>query len=156
MNKITCLFLVFIFLLNANLNGQIPFSEFGYTQLDAVDGAVLYNKKVTRGKNTYTVYCQVLDLKTIKLANFIDKSDKIKAGEGKYLAQKDLSKSPYFTTYSSENALKKAQESTQSPIIGMIHGVFFEEFNATTQLAFPIKNNGEILSAGSRDRKAHV
>lgn len=149
MHKIAFSFLVFIFLMNDNLKSQISFSEFGYVQLDAVDGAVLYSKEVTRGKNKYTVYCQVLDLKTIKLANFIDKSDKIKEGEGKYLAQKELSKSPYFTTYSFENALKQAQKSSKSPIIGMIHGVFFEEFNAATQLAFPIKNNGEILSAGS-------
>ena len=128
---------------------QISFLENGYTRTDSVEGAVLYEKSVTSGNYHYQVYCQTIDLQRVKLSQFMGKPDKMDADRGYYLTDRKDVKSPYFPTYSSEEALDKIEKKANSKLLGMFNGGFFESFDATTQMAFPVKNEGKIATSGS-------
>lgn len=128
---------------------QVSPSTLGYSTIDSVGGSVLYGKIVVNGKNEYKVFCQVIDLKQIKLTHFIDKTNEQEGTQGKYLPQRGFSRSPYFKNYSYDEVIQKFENKGDAKLIGMIGGGFFEMPGPFTQMGFPIKANGKILSAGS-------
>lgn len=137
------------FLMTINVNCQLPFQEFEYAKIDSMPGAALYGKEVKKGNQRYMVYCQVIDLKKNTLAQFIEIDKSAKPSPGKYIGVKGLSDSPFFSTFFVDEAIKKAKSKDKQNFIGMINGGFFESFDPITQMAFPIKKDGVILTAGS-------
>ena len=142
--------LLFVFFLVAiTTHCQLPFQEFEYSKIDSLPGAALYGKEVKKGNQRYVVYCQVIDLKKNTLAQFIETDKNITPGLGKYIGVKALSGSPFFSSFSVDEAIKKAKSKEKQNFIGMVNGGFFESFDPSTQMAFPIKKDGAILTAGS-------
>lgn len=129
--------------------GQISLEPYGYKKLDSTVGSVLYSKTIKETNDAYSVVCQIIDLNKVKLSNFIELSNDRQPTEGKYLAQIGYTSSPYFKTFDYSELLSNKEVNEKNKLIGLIGGVFFEEFNSSTQLAFPLKNNGKIVSAGS-------
>lgn len=147
MQKVILLFVLFFVSITAHC--QIPFQEFEYSKIDSLPGAALYGKKVNKGNQQYVVYCQVIDLKQNTLAQFIEIDKTAKPGPGKYIGAKALSDSPFFSSFSVDEAIKKIKGKEKQNFIGMVNGGFFESFDPSTQMAFPIKKDGAILTAGS-------
>jgi hypothetical protein len=137
------------FLVAITVNCQLPFQEFEYAKIDSMPGTALYGKEVKKGNQRYVVYCQVIDLKKNTLSQFIEIDRSAKPGPGKYIGVKGLSDSPFFSTFFVDEATKKAKSKDKQNFIGMVNGGFFESFDPITQMAFPIKKDGAILTAGS-------
>ncbi len=137
------------FLVTITVHCQLPFQEFEYSKIDSLPGVALYGKKVNKGNERYVVHCQVIDLKQNTLSQFIEIDKSAKASPGKYIGLKGLSDSPFFSSFSVDEAIKKIKSKEKQNFIGMVNGGFFESFDPITQMAFPIKKDGTILTAGS-------
>ena len=91
--------LVFCFMLMLQkVSAQLPnFQINGYKMLDSMNGASLYSKSVRSKKADYEVILQVIDLRYVKMGQWVSLATDLNAApEGKYLAVEKYNKSPYF------------------------------------------------------------
>ncbi len=122
----------------------------GYKMLDSVKGATLYSKFVKGNSSDFEVLLHVIDLRYIKMGQWVSPAQNTaKTPEGSYLALEKYNKSPYFKLYTPTSAVNGLVKKFPSKLFGVINAAFFEQLTDSTQLAFPIKVNGEIKTAGS-------
>lgn len=83
-----------------------------------------------------------LDLRKIKISQIVSNPINKTNGNGFYSKN---SSSPYFKRYNYSDIIKQANPNT----FAIINAMFFEQYADSTQLSFPIKVNGKILTGGS-------
>lgn len=144
--------LVFCFILMLQkVSAQLPnFQINGYKMLDSMNGASLYSKSVRSKKADYEVILQVIDLRYVKMGQWVSLATDLNAApEGKYLAVEKYNKSPYFKMHQPNNTVAKLLNKYQTKLFSVMNAAFFEQYADSTQLAFPLKVQGKIHTAGS-------
>jgi hypothetical protein len=121
----------------------------GYAVLDSTKGAILYKKSLKSKGTNATIFLQVIDIQQVKIEHIASTPHGGVQPEGLYLNQKKLSKSPFFKMYAYEDAIKQSQKKFEKTLWGLMNAAFFEQYGDSTQIAFPLKINGKIVTTGS-------
>jgi hypothetical protein len=140
-----------VILMTLKAEAQLPsFQENGYKMLDSVKGASLYTKAIRSKLGNYNVHLHVIDLRYVKMGQWISPT-KVYPNTpiGHYLAVEKHNKSPYFKLETPNNALKDLKNAHKKKLFGIINAAFYEQLYDSTQLAFPLKVQGDIVTAGS-------
>lgn len=148
--------MIFCLILCFESSAQLKFIKNGFRVVDYSRGAPLFKKDSVIDGINCTIYCQVLDLRFVKLSNFVVEAINKKALAGKYLTDDKNLSSPYFNALHFQNALSKIQQKEQSKPLGIISGSFFEFIENSTPLSFPLKDSGKIVIAGSSSNGPHL
>jgi hypothetical protein len=143
-------FLIFIVVLKADLGAQ--FTEIkasGFIVLDSVKGASLYKKSIKTNGESTDYFLQIIDIQQVRIEQLASTPHVGHQPEGLYLEKKELSRSPFFKMYAYENAIKQTQKRFEKKVWGLMNAAFFEQYGDSTQIAFPLKINGKIVTTGS-------
>jgi hypothetical protein len=125
---------------------SIAISLSSYQAIDVKDGAGLYRKQLGDGNE---VYLQVVDLQKMRLEQILGSEDDKGFGQGKYYQGEGKYNSPFFTRKSFEEVQKQYLQLHQNKVFSIINCAFFEQYKPSTQLSFPIKLNGKVVTGGS-------
>lgn len=125
--------------------GNIPDA---YKIIDTIEGAGLFSKTVSVDTGSYEVYLQVINLKYISVSHIISETGNKGLKEGRYYNGYLKSNSPYYKAIPQAVVLGNLA-SLGGRVFSVINAAFFEEYNDSTQLAFPIKIDGKVLTGGS-------
>jgi hypothetical protein len=117
-----------------------------YYPLDVIEGAGLYKTSLPNGNQ---VYLQIIDLRKIQIDQIIGEIDDMGIKQGKYYQNQADDYSPYFQNKPFENIWNEYNLLYGKKVFSLINCAFFEEYKSSTQLAFPAKLNGQIITAGS-------
>ena len=142
-----CGLLMAVFLLSgciANREDTTP-STLSSKRLLEVDGAVLEQIFLEQQNK---IYLQTIDLRRMQIDQIIGK---IESKESKSLYYPSLAgvSSPFFERLTPTAARSRYQEQHPSTVFSVINASFFEEYESSTRLSFPIKLNGVLISGGS-------
>lgn len=83
-----------------------------------------------------------LDMCKVSVSQFVSKPLNPAFGNGFYSKN---SSSPYFKRFSYQELIKRSKPNT----FAVVNAMFFEQYADSTQLSFPIKVNGKLLTGGS-------
>ncbi|BAZ13099.1 hypothetical protein NIES4071_49340 [Calothrix sp. NIES-4071] len=122
----------------------ISFSS--YQAVDVKDGAGLYKKQLSNGNEAYL---QVINLQKMQMDQILGSEDGKGLGKGKYYRGEGKYNSPFFIRKSFEEVLKNYQNLHKDKVFSIINCAFFEEYKSSTQLSFPAKLNGKVVTGGS-------
>ncbi len=117
-----------------------------YRTLESIAGAGLYKTKLPEGNEAYL---QVIDLRKMQIDQIIGEMDELGFSEGKYYGGFDSYYSPHFQMSLFSNVWDEYNLLYGKQVFSMINCAFFEEYKSSTQLAFPVKLNGQVITAGS-------
>jgi hypothetical protein len=120
-----------------------------YTVLDSVRGAVLFKKEKNIAGEKTVFWLQWIDVRHIKIEQIALKSSNTTPTVGLYWQHETLSKSPYFKMITYRNIVSLSNNNYKNDCWGVMNAAFFEQYDDSTQLAFPIKINGDFVTAGS-------
>jgi hypothetical protein len=142
--------LISIIFFQSKTNAQsADLKSLGYIVLDSTKGASLYKKNLEFNGLNSIIILQVIDIQQVKIEQLASIPHGGVQPEGLYLNQKNLSKSPFFKMYAYQNAIKQAQKRFEKKMWGLMNAAFFEQYGDSTQIAFPLKINGKIVTTGS-------
>ncbi|WP_341525449.1 hypothetical protein WKK05_23020 [Nostoc sp. UHCC 0302] len=140
-----CLFLFLsINIIIHNAQAFTPPSK--YHPLDIIDGAGLYQTRLTNGNQAYL---QIIDLRKIQIDQIIGEIDEMGTKQGKYYKKINNFYSPYFQNKPFSNVWNEYNLLYGKQIFSLINCAFFEEYKSSTQLAFPVKLSGQVITGGS-------
>ena len=144
--KIAGLLALAIFNASCRRDGIQPWSL-----LSSSTGVSLYQVQLDP---TNQAYVQLFDLSQVKLDQQMGAIAKPGKGKGQYYGDPSAgtagpSDSPYFTLESPSDALKDYEQRTGQPAIAMVNASFFEDYEASSRLSFPIKIPGQLVTGGS-------
>ncbi len=142
-NKLLSLFIAIISILFLTITFN-PTSS--YQPLAVIDGAGLYEKKLD---NDNSAYLQVINLQKMQIDQLIGEVDDMGWHGGKYYKGEAGYYSPFFKTKPFEEVTEEYQKLHGEGFFSLINCAFFEEHKPSTQLSFPIKVNGKVLTGGS-------
>ncbi|MEH2222217.1 hypothetical protein [Nostoc sp.] len=117
-----------------------------YQPLQAVDGAALYKKQLTNGNEAYL---QVIDLGKMHIDQIIGEVDNMGLNEGKYYQGEGKYYSPFFQNKLFSDVADEYQKLYANNVFSLINCSFFEQYQSSTQLSFPIKLNGVVITGGT-------
>ncbi|MEH2203641.1 MAG: hypothetical protein V7K53_06105 [Nostoc sp.] len=117
-----------------------------YQPLQAVDGAALYKKQLTNGNEAYL---QVIDLGKMHIDQIIGEVDNMGLNEGKYYQGEGKYYSPFFQNKLFSDVADEYQKLYANNVFSMINCSFFEQYQSSTQLSFPLKLNGVVITGGT-------
>ncbi|QKQ75783.1 phosphodiester glycosidase family protein [Nostoc sp. TCL240-02] len=117
-----------------------------YQPLHAIDGAALYKKELTNGNE---VYLQVIDLRKMHIDQIIGEVDNMGINEGKYYQGEGEYYSPFFKRKLFSEVADEYKQLYKNNLFSIINCSFFEQYESSTQLSFPIKLNGVVISGGN-------
>jgi hypothetical protein len=133
------------------LSGCIhSFGSFSREQLPkrmmAVDGATLDKIELEAGN---LIYIQTIDLHKIAIDQLIGEIDSKQGAKGFYYLNDNNIASPFFARNAVASVRHHYQQRYGSKQFSMMNGSFFEDYQSSTRLSFPIKLNGKLISSGS-------
>jgi hypothetical protein len=117
-----------------------------YYPLDVIEGAGLYKTSLS---NDNQVYLQIIDLRKMQIDQIIGEIDDMGIKQGKYYLNRANDYSPYFQNKPFENIWQEYNLLYGKQVFSLINCAFFEEYKSSTQLAFPVKLNGQVMTSGS-------
>ncbi|MFN6566912.1 hypothetical protein [Dendronalium sp. ChiSLP03b] len=117
-----------------------------YQPLHVIDGAALYKKQLTNGNEAYL---QVIDLRKMHIDQLVGEVDNMGLSQGKYYKGEGGHYSPFFQTKLFSEVSEEYKKLYSSDIFSIINCSFFEQYQSSTQLSFPIKLNGVVISGGN-------
>ncbi len=117
-----------------------------YQPLHAIDGAALYKKELTNGNEAYL---QVIDLRKMHIDQIIGEVDNMGINEGKYYQGESKYYSPFFNRHLFSEVAEEYKKLYSNNVFSIINCSFFEQYESSTQLSFPIKLNGVVISGGN-------
>ncbi|MEA5551586.1 hypothetical protein VB713_11445 [Anabaena cylindrica UHCC 0172] len=143
--------LISILFLSVNINIIIHKAEAftppnTYHPLDVIEGAGLYKTSLSNGNQAYL---QIIDLRKIQIDQIIGEIDDMGIQQGKYYQNNADNYSPYFQNKLFSNVWQEYNLLHGEQVFSLINCAFFEEYKSSTQLAFPVKLNGQVITAGS-------
>lgn len=121
-----------------------PFSS--YQPLQIIDGAALYKKELANGNEAYL---QVINLGKMHIDQIISEVDNMGVSEGKYYKGEGEYYSPYFPRKLFSEVADEYNKFYKNNAFSIINCSFFEQYQSSTQLSFPIKLNGVVISGGT-------
>ena len=110
-----------------------------------VDGATLDKILVERGN---VVYLQTLDLQKMHIDQLVGEVDG-EGSKGLYYPGENDESSPFFKRLTVRAVRDFYQQQHSAEIFSIINASFFEEYDSSTRLSFPIKVDGVLITAGS-------
>jgi hypothetical protein len=116
-----------------------------YQPLDVINGAGLYKQQLTDGNEAYL---QVIDLHKMQIEQLVGEVDTMGLGQGKYYQGEGKYYSPFFKMKLFEEVTDEYKELYGDAVFSLINCSFFEQYKSSSQLSFPIKFNGEVITAG--------
>ncbi len=117
-----------------------------YQPLQTIDGAALYKKQLTNGNEAYL---QVIDLGKMQIDQITGEVDKMGLNEGKYYKGEGGYYSPFFKNKLFSEVTDEYKKLYANDVFSIINCSFFEQYQSSTQLSFPIKFNGVVISGGN-------
>lgn len=117
-----------------------------YYPLDVIAGAGLYKTSLLGGNQAYL---QIIDLRKIQIDQLIGEVDDMGIKQGKYYRNNSEDYSPYFQSKPFADIWHEYNSLYGKQVFSLINCAFFEEYKSSTQLAFPVKLNGQVITAGS-------
>ncbi|MEH2113331.1 hypothetical protein [Nostoc sp.] len=117
-----------------------------YQPLQVIDGAALYKKQLTNGNEAYL---QVIDLRKMHIDQITGEVDDMGLNEGKYYKGESGYYSPFFQNKLFSEVTDEYKKLYANNIFSMINCSFFEQYQSSTQLSFPIKLNGVVITGGT-------
>lgn len=140
-------FISFFFVMLVNLWISQPFTPTSsYQPLDVIDGAGLYKQQLSDGNEAYL---QIIDTSKIQIDQLIGEVDNMGLGQGKYYKGEGGYYSPFFKMKLFEDANNEYRELHGNNVFSIINCSFFEQYKTSTQLSFPIKLNGQVITGGN-------
>jgi hypothetical protein len=115
-------------------------------RLIEVNGATLDRIPLERGN---VVYLQTIDLHKMKIDQLMGDIDRRKGVKGFYYPSKNDDSSPFFNRIPTTAVRNRYQSQHRSGIFSILNASFFEDYQSSTRLSFPIKLNGKLMTAGS-------
>ncbi|AVH64797.1 hypothetical protein CDG77_09390 [Nostoc sp. 'Peltigera membranacea cyanobiont' 213] len=140
------LFLFLLPILSSFWIAQTCNSLSSYQPLQSIDGAALYKKELTNGNEAYL---QVINLGKMHIDQIIGEVDNMGLNEGKYYQGEGKYYSPFFQRKLFSKVVNEYKELYANNVFSMINCSFFEQYKSSTQLSFPIKLNGVVISGGT-------
>ncbi|MEH1922311.1 hypothetical protein [Nostoc sp.] len=117
-----------------------------YQPLQIIDGAALYKKQLTNGNEAYL---QVIDLRKMHIDQITGEVDDMGLNEGKYYKGEGGHYSPFFQNKLFSEVTDEYKKLYANNVFSMINCSFFEQYQSSTQLSFPIKLNGVVITGGT-------
>ncbi|MFN6559568.1 MAG: hypothetical protein RMY28_007140 [Nostoc sp. ChiSLP01] len=117
-----------------------------YQPLQVINGAALYRKELTNGNEAYL---QVIDLRKMHIDQIVGEVDNMGQNQGKYYQGESGHYSPFFKNKLFSEVANEYQQLYADNVFSIINCSFFEQYQPSTQLSFPIKLNGVVISGGS-------
>ncbi|MEH1884127.1 MULTISPECIES: phosphodiester glycosidase family protein [unclassified Nostoc] len=146
MKVVTNLFLFLLPILSSFWIAQTCNSLSSYQPLQSIDGAALYKKELTNGNEAYL---QVINVGKMHIDQIIGEVDNMGLNEGKYYQGEGKYYSPFFQRKLFSEVANEYKELYANNVFSMINCSFFEQYESSTQLSFPIKLNGVVISGGT-------
>jgi hypothetical protein len=115
-------------------------------RLIEVNGATLDRIPLEQGN---VVYLQTIDLHKMEIDQMMGDIDRRKGVKGLYYPSKNDDSSPFFKRMPTTAVRNRYQSQHRSGIFSIVNASFFEDYNSSTRLSFPIKLNGKLMTAGS-------
>jgi hypothetical protein len=144
------LLIIFPLLFLNKTNAQtVEAKTLGYVKLDSIRGAIFYKKNQKINDSNCDIFLQIIDIQQVRIEQLASSPHSGKQPEGLYWENKELSHSPFFKMYAYQNAIKQAQKKFDKKLWGIMNAAFFEQYGDSTQIAFPLKINGKIVTSGS-------
>ena len=116
-----------------------------YQPVEVIDGAGLYKKQRTDGNEAYL---QVIDLHKLQIDQLVGEVDNMDLGQGKYYQGEGEHYSPFFKMKLFDEVTDEYKELYSDTVFSLINCSFFEQYKSSSQLSFPIKFNGEVITGG--------
>ncbi|MBD2165360.1 hypothetical protein H6G04_13230 [Calothrix membranacea FACHB-236] len=145
MNAVISFLFFVIPLLTSIYIAQVSNPLSSYQPLHVIDGAGLYKKELTNGN---IAYLQVIDLRKMQIDQVVGEVDNMGNGQGKYYKGEGGSYSPYFKNKLFSQVNDEYKKLYGNDVFSMINCSFFEQYQPSTQLSFPIKFNGVVITGG--------
>ncbi|MDZ8083407.1 MAG: hypothetical protein RMX35_30625 [Nostoc sp. DcaGUA01] len=117
-----------------------------YQPLQVIDGAALYRKELTNGNEAYL---QIIDLRKMHIDQISGEVDNMGQNQGKYYQGEGRHYSPFFKNKLFSEVANEYQRLYANNVFSIINCSFFEQYQPSTQLSFPIKLNGVVISGGN-------
>jgi hypothetical protein len=95
------------------------------------------------------VYIQTIDLQKMAIEQLTGNIDRRKGVKGLYYPDKRPEASPFFVRLPVAAVLQNYQKLHGTKLFSVVNASFFEDYDRSTRLSFPIKINGKIITAGS-------
>lgn len=116
-----------------------------YQPLEFIDGAGFYKQQLTDGNEAYL---QVIDLHKVQIDQLVGEVDNMGRSQGKYYQGEGGHYSPFFKMKLFEEVSDEYKELYDNAVFSLINCSFFEQYKSSSQLSFPIKFNGEVITGG--------
>lgn len=146
MNAIITFIFVLLPLVSSLFIAQASNPLSSYQPLHVIDGAALYKKDLNNGN---AAYLQIINLQKMHVDQFIGGVDNMGLAQGRYYKGEGRYYSPFFQNKLFPKVSEEYEKLYSSDIFTIINCSFFEQYESSTQLSFPIKLNGIIISGGS-------
>jgi hypothetical protein len=117
-----------------------------YQPLQSIEGAALYKKELTNGNEAYL---QIIDLRKMEIDQIIGEVDNMGLNEGKYYKGEGKYYSPFFKQKLFSEVTDEYKKLYANNVFSMINCSFFEQYQSSSQLSFPIKLNGVVITGGT-------
>ncbi|TAG96693.1 MAG: hypothetical protein EAZ09_10555 [Oscillatoriales cyanobacterium] len=122
-------------------------SPISYFQpVDSRDGAELYKKELPNGNRAYL---QVIDVQKMQIDQLIGEVDRMAFKKGLYYQGENKYYSPFFKSKLFSEVTEEYKKLYGNGIFSVINCSFFEQYKRSTQLSFPIKFNGQVITGGN-------
>jgi hypothetical protein len=139
-------FICFLFIY-FNYNNALAFSPSSdYQPIQVIDGAGLYQKKLNQGN---VAYLQVINLREMKIDQLVGEVDNMGITQGKYYQGEGNYYSPFFERELYLPVTEEYKNLYGDTVFSIINCSFFEQYKSSSQLSFPVKLNGKVISAGN-------
>jgi hypothetical protein len=134
-------------------NGDRPNLK-DYQLLVNQPGAQLYLKSLNSTlpwqSSGNKVYVQIVDLRTMTLDQVIGREQKPGKNQGIYYQGETQFSSPFFQNMLFSDVQKTVVDASgENRLFSIFNGAFFEQHEAETQFAFPLKHRGKVLTGGN-------
>jgi hypothetical protein len=116
-----------------------------YQLLDRREGALLYRRAISDGNEAYL---QVINLKKIQIDQLPGEVDNMTLGDGKYYKGEGGYYSPFFKMKLFDEVTDEYKQLYGDAVFSLINCSFFDQYKSSSQLSFPIKFNGVVLTGG--------
>ena len=121
-----------------------PAGDAAWTTIATVDGASLARLTLSEGSHAYL---QRIDLRRMRIDQVTGDRDPGSAPEaGRYYRGAD---SPRFVRIPAAQAQHACETAYGRGVFSVVNFAFFEEYDRSTRLSFPVKSRGTLLTAGS-------
>ena len=116
-----------------------------YQPLDRKEGALLYKQQLPDGNEAYL---QIINLQKMQIDQLIGEVGNMGLGQGKYYKGEGKYYSPFFKMKLFEEVANEYKQLYGEAVFSLINCSFFEQYESSSQLSFPIKFNGVVITGG--------